>query len=169
MYQCELCNFESLSLKAYAHHFTFHRSLANYQYPCGVTWCKRKFQTYESFKSHIYRDHSIHGKSCAIHASQCTEVRHHEVNTLSCRVPRCSCTFKSLHNLLAHLRTHIDSKVEIECPFIDCQTRHIKFVTLEICLQHNNLEVEIVINLSNKPPRNCILENLWQEKFPFYL
>ena len=27
--------------KVFTYHFTFHRSVANYQFPCGISYCKR--------------------------------------------------------------------------------------------------------------------------------
>ena len=163
MYKCELCSFKSLSLKAYTHHFSLHRSLANYQFPCGVTWCKRKFQTYESFKSHVYRDHSNKHDACKpgfSHAST-TELGHHELKILSCSVPRCSCTFKSLNDLFAHLRTHIDSKVDIECPYKDCKKRFCKksSFSAHISRCHRNCAASDAESVLDRPEHQ-IVENI---------
>ena len=114
MYACTLCSYSSESLKAFTLHFQFHRNVANYDFPCGVPNCSRKFRTYSTFKTHVFRAHQGFQKSVNIARFKNVEA------DLSCHVVSCSGKFKDLVQFLSHLREHIHNGVPVGCPFKNC-------------------------------------------------
>ena len=114
MYTCPVCAFSSDSLEAFAGHYRFHKSVANFDFPCPVTNCTRTFCKYLSFRSHIHRDHEQFRKDVRV-VTKCKIS-----SALVCQVPLCCFQCKDLHQFLGHLRHHIQDNVEVVCPFKDC-------------------------------------------------
>ncbi len=118
MYQCEVCQFRTESLKSYTEHFKVHRNLPNFSYPCGVANCGRRFLRYSSLKSHTHRDHAAQRRY--LHQLKYKELK----ENVTCEVNNCGRDFKDLKHFLAHLRAHIEAGTEIECPVRDCDRKY---------------------------------------------
>ena len=114
MYSCQLCTFSSESLKAYTEHYQFHKNVANFNFPCGVSNCTRTFNKYSSFRSHVHRDHQKYKREV-----KAAKFKNYDA-TLSCQVPACTFKCKDLSKFFQHLRSHIDTDTEVQCPFKNC-------------------------------------------------
>jgi hypothetical protein len=106
--KCILCTFVTKSLKVYVDHYQLHRSVANFNYPCGLPGCSRRFQKYAAFRSHMYRDHRGGGPA-----------RLGELN-LACQISFCAFTCNSLSDFMLHLKKHLTENVAVACPFNKC-------------------------------------------------
>ena len=107
---CAVCIFSTGSVKAFVDHYKVHSSEANFNFPCGVPSCRRPFQKYASFRSHMYRDHR--GYSSA-------QLQNYKVNLL-CQISFCDFTCQDVAEFLRHLKRHIAENIEIQCPFKEC-------------------------------------------------
>lgn len=113
MYVCKLCNHSSGSLKRFSEHFSVHRNVVNFDFPCGVPGCNRTFRNYSSFKTHVHRDHQPFSRK--------KDAQFFCVSTWNC--PLCAVKCEEIHDILSHLRVHIKHGVEIRCPFANCKKR----------------------------------------------
>ena len=103
MYSCQTCEFKTSSLRAYAHHYIFHRNANNVQFPCPVECCVELFSSYKTFVRHISSQHTGTNRSVNRYLHVRTD------GILHCHEPLCNETIHDLSELFKHLRKHIDS------------------------------------------------------------
>jgi len=113
IFACKLCSFSTWSLKAFTTHFVIHKNAANFNFPCGVPGCMRTFTNYDSFKTHVYRDHNQYRKSN-------NPAKYQRVH-LICDVKLCNFTCSDLFNLFGHLKMHLRNNVTVKCTFEKCK------------------------------------------------
>ena len=133
MYKCHHCHYRSNSPKNYSSHYTIHRYINNAKFPCGVPGCTREFRVYESFTSHLSRDHANY------RLSQSTTERSSDASSETpCDYPEnvcvedavdfacthCEKTCEQYDALLAHLKEHIRNGDRVTCPFKDCTSKY---------------------------------------------
>lgn len=107
-WSCKSCNFSSPSQRTLILHYKLkHCNQArNCPLPCVYADCVCSFRTESSLKKHLSRDHS----------QACTK---HVTSKLNCEL----CSFSepcSDAQYFAHLKTHIQNKEIVKCPFKDC-------------------------------------------------
>lgn len=107
---CELCPFETNSSKLYVDHWRIHRNVHNVDFPCAYINCRRRFINYNTFKSHVIRDHSF---------SKSNETSKNV--SLNCSLPLCkNLFFADLPSLISHIKKHIDAGIKLKCPYSNC-------------------------------------------------
>lgn len=111
---CRICSHGCSSVTSYIFHLKYHKNLPNVKFHCPITDCNRSFALYASFKAHISRDHSK-VKSDAVFSRK----RNLEFS-LTCNEISCSAVCSNPQELFKHLKGHIDSGLDIQCPFLNC-------------------------------------------------
>ncbi|XP_064640806.1 uncharacterized protein LOC135495545 [Lineus longissimus] len=168
MYKCSHCHYRSDSPKSYSQHYAIHKYVNKTSFPCGVPGCTREFRVYESFTSHLSRDHSKvktlrSGTEKTSDASSSTTPGHQpgqvggpqgllEVEVdLTCS--HCEMTCSQYSVLLAHLKQHIKNGVVVTCPFKGCisQYRVISSLTSHLSRIHQ------VLQQSNSENGSCAM------------
>ena len=160
MYRCHRCHYRSNSPKNYSHHYAIHRYINNTSFPCGVPGCTRAFRVYESFTSHLSRDHSNYRVSHSItektsdacSSSQCPHGQlgqvglEDELVNLTCTHCKMPCGQYSV--LLAHLKEHIQNGAVVTCPYKGCtfEYRVISSLTSHLSRIHPTLPCEPVMS-----------------------
>ena len=114
IYKCRLCSYSGASSSGCVEHVQIHRSTTNFVFHCGQPNCPRTFRKLESFKSHVYRDHSKQKKG-----DSSRPLHHSEIN-LSCQVKLCRFTCNEYSNFMSHLKEHIEKGENVCCPFKHC-------------------------------------------------
>ena len=160
MYKCRHCHYRSNSPKTYSHHYAIHGYINNTSFPCGVPGCTRAFRAYESFTSHLSRDHCNYRVSHSITAkssdtstsSECHNVQLGQVDLedklvdLTCTLCEMPCDQYSV--LLAHLKEHIKNGAAVNCPFKGCTSeyRFISSLTSHLSRIHPTLPCKPLIS-----------------------
>lgn len=112
MFICHFCNNESSTILSFVQHVKLHRNVPKSGFRCAVPDCPHIFTKFSSLKSHIYRNHREHHQSAAKeHQAQMCD------KTFKCHVDFCEVQCGTLTQLLSHLKSHIQSGLEIWCPF----------------------------------------------------
>ena len=112
MLTCRFCNNESGTILAFVQHMKLHQHVPNFEFRCGAPDCQRVFSKFSALKSHIYRHHREHHRSAREQAQFSGHV-------FKCHIDYCGTQCGNLTEFLSHLKTHIQSGLEIRCPF-DC-------------------------------------------------
>ena len=102
-----------------------HRNAPNPEFWCGVPDCPRVAQEVRCIKiAHVQRS-QVHHRYARDAQSQVQDT------TLKCQVDFCQVTCGNLTQFLSHLKNHIQSGLEITCPFLACE----KFLSeINICI-----------------------------------
>ena len=131
-YKCPLCAFSSVSLTAYTDHFKFHRNVANFEFPCGVSQCAQTFRTFSSLKSHVCRYHHFRKDAKA--------AKFTHTASLECQVLLCNFKCHILAQFLKHLKHH---------PFRNCnKTFSVKSsFTAHLCRNHRDFSINLLSDL----------------------
>ncbi len=111
MFICQFCNNESSTILHFVQHVKLHRNVPNSQFRCGVPDCPHVFTKFSSLKSHIYRHHKEHRTSAKEFQAQMCD------KTFKCHIDFCEVQCGTLTQFLSHLKSHIQSGLEIRCPF----------------------------------------------------
>lgn len=137
MYACKTCTFKTLSPRAYALHYRFHRNANNVNFPCAVESCVELFSSYKTFVRHISSQHSGYNRAVS---------KYYHVNTavkMPCNPTLCKEICSDLGELVKHLKKHIDSGVSVICPYQNCgKLFKVKSsFSAHICRKHNRESV----------------------------
>lgn len=114
MFVCKLCHLHYSSLRAYAHHYRFHRNENNINFPCVVKGCLQSFASYNNFARHVSSSHSE-----ARHALQSTHFSNAAVK-LKCNVLLCQQECSDYTKFVKHLKQHLVVGVAVSCPYKKC-------------------------------------------------
>ncbi|XP_030842614.1 uncharacterized protein LOC105437795 isoform X1 [Strongylocentrotus purpuratus] len=160
MYKCHHCHYRSNSPKNYSQHYTIHKYINNASFPCGVPGCTREFRVYESFTSHLSRDHVNYRVSCITDetSAPCSsqgdignlEEVGLEDELLDLTCTRCKMPCKEYNMLLSHLKEHIRNGDVVTCPFNDCTSEYrvVSSLTSHLYRIHPTLKCKPVIPIS---------------------
>lgn len=109
-FTCPTCGTAMKTVKGYVNHQELHKNEAHSQYACCIVGCKLKFTKYNSFKSHIYRQH----RQSSVSQSETVQ------GPLKCENRHCQKQCVDLADLLDHLKSHVSKKEKVQCPFTGC-------------------------------------------------
>ena len=110
---CHVCGTQCDSIKAYIRHYQVHRHDRNMRFPCCVSGCQKTYFTYKGLISHIERHQQL--------TKEENNNRYRDAGVLfRCPLDFCQHECSDIQELLAHLRSHITSGLNVPCPFEDC-------------------------------------------------
>lgn len=116
MYKCKSCLYRAQTLKGYVHHYRLHSNVANVTFPCAVQGCARIFRTYNTFRSHVCRDH----QNQRVERFRPLDLGDSVNVVTQCPFSFCAKILQTLKDLLQHLKGHIMHGNEVLCPFEGC-------------------------------------------------
>lgn len=104
--RCSICNYTTTTIEEYLLHIRYHSTYSNYT--CGVNNCKASFKSLHTLKTHIFKYHLS------------VQTSNNPFSTYDCSIATCRRIISSGKELISHLRTHIDSGIDILCPIVNC-------------------------------------------------
>lgn len=139
MFVCNVCHFMSSSLRAYAHHFRFHRNVNQFNFPCVFKGCQQSFSSYNNFARHVSKQHYAAQYSSHVNATV----------KLKCIVTLCRQDCSDLSEFIKHLKQHLVNGVVVACPYKNCD-KTFKLKSSNITDVLPNLSVETVYTVIAK-------------------
>lgn len=119
MYRCRFCEFSSNSLISHLEHHKFHRHISPYIF-CGFNACTKFFKHEIHLKKHLLRSHHLSLKI----ENPVTISTANKHGKFICTVNLCQKQCDKFSVLLKHLKSHINRKQAIICPFSKCNKKY---------------------------------------------